>query len=100
MKLKFFGQLQAFWLSLIDDLKMDTPCYIRVLRILTEIRDGINDLALSRHCVEINDVVDLALIKQQISNNAFDWAACTSLLKSIMAIIMKVQVPFCFEPYF
>jgi hypothetical protein len=40
----------------------------------------------------LNETVDLALIQQQIRNNAFSWATCTNLLKSLMAIIVEIQV--------
>jgi hypothetical protein len=62
---------QAFWDSLVDDLELASPCYVRVLRVLREIRDGISDLAGRREVTAIHGVIDLELIKQQADNGNY-----------------------------
>jgi len=85
---------KAYWDSLVDGLQLVVPCYVRVLSVLNEIRSGINMLGGSRDCILINDVLDMSLIKQQIDTKAFDWNACKSLLKSVLHVIVHVQVFF------
>ena len=38
---------RQFWDSLEDDLKLEYPCYVRVIRVLGQICDGIHDLCES-----------------------------------------------------
>jgi len=84
---------QAFWDSLVDDLKLATPCYVRVLRVLSEIRDGISDLAGSREAGSIAEAVDLSYINQQAEAGLYDWDSCQKLVSTIVAIVMRVQAP-------
>ena len=49
----------------MDDLRLATPCYVRVLRALAEIRDGIVDLTGNREMQALGEAVDLDFIKQQ-----------------------------------
>ena len=84
---------QAFWDSLVDDLRLATPCYVRVLRVLAEIRDGINDLAGSREAGSISEAVDLDFIKQQAEAGLYTWVNCLRLIGSIVEVIQRVQAP-------
>jgi len=84
---------QAFWDSLVDDLKLASPCYVRVLRVLAEIRDGINDLAGSKESGSISEAVDLEFIKQQAELGLYGWDNCMRLIGSIVAVIQRVQAP-------
>jgi len=84
---------QAFWDSLVDDLKLEIPCYVRVLRVLCEISDGIKDLAGSRESGCLNEVVDLAYIRQRVENRAYAWSDCQQLVASIVVVIKRVQAP-------
>eukprot|EP00291_Cryptomonas_curvata_P026192 CAMPEP_0172174800 /NCGR_PEP_ID=MMETSP1050-20130122/13871_1 /TAXON_ID=233186 /ORGANISM="Cryptomonas curvata, Strain CCAP979/52" /LENGTH=643 /DNA_ID=CAMNT_0012846827 /DNA_START=422 /DNA_END=2354 /DNA_ORIENTATION=- len=84
---------QAFWDSLVDDLKLASPCYVRVLRVLAEIRDGINDLAGSKESGSISEAVDLEFIKQQAEQGLYGWDNCMRLIGSIVAVIQRVQAP-------
>ena len=77
---------QAFWDSLIDDLKLDNPCYVRFLRVLSEIHDGINQLEAGS---SISEVIDIDFIKQQLEHKAYNWNNCISLIKSIITIIIR-----------
>ena len=84
---------QAFWDSLVDDLKLASPCYVRVLRVLAEIRDGIVDLAGSREATAIRGVIDIELIKQQTDSGAFNWDTCKQLVGSVVTVIKRIQAP-------
>ena len=84
---------QAFWDSLVDDLKLPSPCFVRVIRVLREIRDGINDLACSREGSAINEVIDIENIEQQASVAAITWANCMNLIAGVVSIVQRVQAP-------
>jgi hypothetical protein len=84
---------QAFWDSLVDDLRLATPCYVRVLRVLAEIRDGISELAGSLQSGAIAEAVDLDFIKQQAEAGLYGWESCKNLVASIVAVIKRVQAP-------
>ena len=84
---------QAFWDSLADDLRLLEPCFVRVLRVLGEIRDGVNELAGSRESGSISEAVDLDFIKQQAEAGLYGWDSFQSLVATIVAIILRVQAP-------
>jgi len=77
----------------VDDLRLATPCYVRVLRVLAEIRDGINDLAGSRETANLAEAVDLDYIKQQAEAGLFTWGSCSRLVSAIVEVIQRVQAP-------
>lgn len=82
---------KAFWDSLVDDLRLATPCYARVLRVLKEIYDGINDLVGTRE--QINEIIDIDYIKQQVESNLYTWDNCKNLISSIVGVIQRTQAP-------
>ena len=85
---------QAFWDSLVDDLKLPhAPCYVRVLRVLAEIRDGIADLAGGREAGAIAEAVDLEYIRQQAEAGAYGWDSCVGLIGTIVGVVQRVQAP-------
>ena len=84
---------QAFWDSLVDDLRLAAPCYARVLRVLAEIRDGISDLAGGRESGGLSEALDLDHIKGQVEKGLYGWDSCTSLIAGIVAVIQRVQLP-------
>ena len=81
---------QAFWDSLVDDLRLATPCYVRVLRVLAEIRDGIHDLAGTRDSCNIMEAVDLDFIRQQAEKGLYGWQDCLRLIAAIFGVIQQV----------
>jgi hypothetical protein len=87
------GFHRAFWESLIDDLKLAQPCYTRVLRVLAEIRDGVNELVGSREGGQINDAIDIQHIQQQLQAGAFSWGDCKHLVGAVVTIIQRNQSP-------
>ena len=83
---------QAFWDSLADDLRLATPCYVRVLRVLAEIRDGLKDLGGAN--VDAHDgLVDLDWIRQQAEAGAYDWGRCRALVSAIVEVVQRMQSP-------
>ena len=62
--LAFHGTLKsfhcAFWDSIEDDVKLEPPCYVRVIRVLEEICNGIHNLLSDSG---IHEVIDLAFVK-------------------------------------
>jgi hypothetical protein len=71
---------EAFWKSLADDLWLSPPCYVRVLRVLADVRDGIAELAGEREASQMREVVDLDLIRQQTNAGVLDWTGCIGLV--------------------
>ena len=83
----------AFWDSLVDDLTLAHPCYVRVLRVLCEIRDGISDLAGSRMGGPLDEAMDMDFIKQQADAGLYGPESCRQLMVSILSVIQRVQMP-------
>jgi hypothetical protein len=86
---------KAFWDSLADDLKLTPPqaCYVRVLRVLREIRDGISDLAGEMYKAAIYEAIDLDLITARLAKEAIDWTDFKKMVGDILRIIMRIQAP-------
>ena len=84
---------QAFLDSLVDDLRLAAPCYVRVLRVLGEIQDGISDVAGSREAGRIAEAVDLDLIRQQAEVGVYGWDSCSRQMGSVVGVIQAVQAP-------
>ena len=84
---------QAFWDSLVDDLLLENPCYVRVMRVLAEIRDGIRDLAGEREAVAIMEAIDDDYMKERMHAQAFSWDDCKNLIANVVRITQRVQAP-------
>ena len=85
---------RAFWDSLVDDLNLPTPCYVRVLRVLAEIRDGIADLTGSReNNNNISEIIDTDFIKTRVESGAFAFVDAAGLMRSVVGVITRVQSP-------
>lgn len=88
------GFNKAFWDSLVDDLKLFPPCYVRLLRVVVEIRDGLGDILGGKvDNVPIEDVINIPSIEQQISAGAVTWEDCKNLVVLILKIILRTQAP-------
>ena len=83
----------AFWSSLTDDLKLATPCYTRVIRVLIEVCDGIKDLAGESEGGNINEVIDAEHIKERVETGNYTFVDAASMFKSIVGIIQRIQSP-------
>ncbi len=66
---------------------------MRVLRVLSEVRDGISDLAGTRESTAVREVIDVDFIKDQVELGAYDWGACKRLVGGVVTIIRRVQSP-------
>ena len=64
-----------------------------MLRVLSEVRDGVSDLAGEAESAAIAEVVDVDFIKDQVELGAYDWMACKRLVGSVVGIIRRVQAP-------
>lgn len=74
-------------------MKLTPPCYVRVVRVLVEIRDGIRDLAGSREANAINEVIDIEFIETRANLGAFEWRDCQNLIRAAAGIIRRIQSP-------
>eukprot|EP00961_Rhodomonas_salina_P152179 2048295-Rhodomonas_salina.1 len=64
----------AFWGSLASDLAQAPPCYVRVVRVLAEMRDGIVELAEgTAEVAQIRGVIDVDAIEAQVRGGALRW---------------------------
>jgi hypothetical protein len=77
----------------VGDLTLHIPCFVRVVRVLREVRDGIVDIGTARYALEIKDILDIELIDQRISSNAFTWADCRNIIAGVSVIIRQIQAP-------
>jgi hypothetical protein len=83
---------QAFWDSLVDDLRLATPCYVRALRVLGEIRDGISELA-GGEAGAMAEAVDLEHMRRRAEQGLYGWESCRRLVGAIAGVIRRVQAP-------
>jgi hypothetical protein len=74
-------------------MKISPPCYVRVIRVLDEIRDGIRDIAGRRESDAVNEAVDIDFIQSQVALGAYDWEDCKRLFEGLLCIIRRVQAP-------
>ena len=84
---------QAFWDSLASDLSFTPPCYVRVLRVLREIRDGVAEVSGARESVAINEVIDVDHIGRQAELGIYCWQSCQNLVSAVAVVIRRVQAP-------
>ena len=80
----------AFWNSLVHDLWLATPCYVRVLLVLKEICNSIRDLQGARVSRNIMQVIYLDLICQQAERGLHSWQDCLCLITAIFDVIQQV----------
>ncbi len=66
---------------------------MRVLRVLTEIRDGVIDLSGSCESDAITEAIDTEFIRRQVEGGAYDWVDCKRLVGAVVGIIRRVQAP-------
>jgi hypothetical protein len=84
---------KAFWESLVDDLKLERPCYVRVLRVLKEICDGIVDLAGAREEGNITEIIDHDFIQMRAETGNYSFIDAMSLVRGVVGVIQRVQAP-------
>ncbi len=84
----------SFWASLGDDMTILPPSFVRVLRVLAEIRDGMVALAGTTEAVHIQEHMDMELIQQQVDQGVWTWASWVPFVTGVVSLIRRVQVPF------
>lgn len=77
-----------FWQLLAKELAEDPPNYNQALTLLGEIKEALEELLLPRHTrirENINEVLDVDLIKQQAEQGVLDFHRYANFVISIMA---------------
>lgn len=86
---------RAFWDSLVDDLNLPCPSYVRVVNVLTEIRDALAEIggyaARTRAGVSVSDVINTDLILETARRGAYAWQDAFDLMSAIAEIVQQVQ---------
>ncbi len=85
--------LQQFWVSIEDDFRLPVPCFVRVLRVLREIKDSICEIAGGREKAAAEELLDIDFIKHQLESNVFSLEDCKRLFISVVDIIRRIQTP-------
>ena len=84
--------MQKFWDSLADDVSLSPPCFVRCIRVIAEVRDGLIDCAGNAAMIaQINEVFDIDLIKQMVQQDIFDWEYFQRLVSSAVGVIRRIQ---------
>ncbi|CAL7944480.1 unnamed protein product [Xylocopa violacea] len=84
---------KAFWNLLAEQLVEDPPNYTQALVLLKEIKETLDELVLPHHAKireNLNEVLDVDLIKQQAENGVLDFQHYAQYVISIMS---KVCAP-------
>lgn len=83
----------GFWGSIANELQIEVPCYVKPLRVLAEIRDGIVETSGQAQETAIKNIIDVDHIKARIDVNAFNWTDVITLGTEVVRIIKRVQAP-------
>lgn len=79
---------QAFWDLLEEELKEDPCNYIQAMVLLNDVKEGLMSLLLPQHSrlrTEIEEVLDVDLIKQQAEKGVLDFQKYANFVLSVMA---------------
>ncbi|XP_053204042.1 uncharacterized protein LOC128388639 [Panonychus citri] len=79
---------KVFWKLLQNELDESPPNYKRALMLLSEIKENLMSFLLPQHTrlkQEIEEILDLDLIKQQAENGALDFQRYAHYILSVMA---------------
>ena len=68
------------------------PCYVRVLRVLSDIKDTVGEHAGGGDKAAIEEI-DLVFIAGQLEREAFSVMDCKKLLASLASILRRVHHP-------
>ena len=83
----------AFWDMLHNDLASEPPEYDKLIILLTELRNTFCSMVPNRHDIqeEIHENIDIDLIKNMITHNAFDDVNLQKLAIYIISLVKKFQ---------
>ncbi|XP_014662644.1 PREDICTED: T-complex protein 11-like protein 1 isoform X2 [Priapulus caudatus] len=79
---------QAFWDMLMAQLRDDPPRYDQAMSLLKEVKEGLISLLLPQHTrlrSQVNEVLDLDLIRQKAEHDAIDINIYAQFILSVMA---------------
>eukprot|EP00960_Hanusia_phi_P005493 159808-Hanusia_phi.AAC.5 len=79
---------EVFWISLIDDLKIQPPCYTRVIKVIEKIRGGLLDM-IPTQSATLRERIDTGLIRQLLQQNGIDWVSCVNLLDGMVGFVLE-----------
>ncbi|XP_014227790.1 T-complex protein 11-like protein 1 [Trichogramma pretiosum] len=81
---------KAFWDILSEELSQDPPVYDQALRLLSEIKESLDELLLPHNAKTkeaVNQVLDIELIKQQAEKGVLDFSHYAQYVINLMAKI-------------
>ena len=84
----------AFWDSLVGDLRLETPCYVRVLQVVAELREGLDTLRGTRNLGNFMQVVNVDYIRDQAERGLYNWLECRNLITTIFRVVQQVSLCF------
>ena len=87
------GFHRAFWDSLLDELLLEYPCYVRVIKVLGEIKTGIDEMASLSQRELIGEIIDLGAIKGMIDAKAYTWEDAKKLVAGSLQVIQDMPLP-------
>ena len=82
---------KAFWSGVEEDLRLVPPSYGRVIRVLSQVRDGVVAIAPASVKERLSEMVDEELIRQQAEKGLYRWKECVALIQGITSKIAEVQ---------
>jgi hypothetical protein len=80
---------EAFWNSLAEDLRLDPPCFVRVLRVLEEVRSGLHDVSKEHDAIDTK--LDLVDLKERTDAGTYTWPEAYGLVGSVVSIIQRSE---------
>ncbi|KAH8510054.1 hypothetical protein H0E87_007832 [Populus deltoides] len=83
----------AFWDSVMESMKQDEPKYDRVVQLVGEVRDGIQELAPESWKQEIVEAIDLDLLSQVLKSGNLDIGYCGKILEFAIVTLQKLSSP-------
>ncbi|KAJ7002065.1 hypothetical protein NC653_012210 [Populus alba x Populus x berolinensis] len=83
----------AFWDSVMESMKQDEPKYDRVVQLVGEVRDGIQELAPESWKQEIVEAIDLDLLSQVLKSGNLDIGYCGKILEFALVTLQKLSSP-------
>lgn len=81
---------KAFWDTVSEEIKQTPPKYIKALTVFADIKEILDSLLLPRNRTfreELNENLDLELIKQQAEHGSLDFEKYAKYILSLMARI-------------
>ncbi|EKX31669.1 hypothetical protein GUITHDRAFT_122130 [Guillardia theta CCMP2712] len=71
---------EAFWESLVDDMRLQPPVYCRVIKVLGDILNGYTEIVPSERALMM-DIVNLQLIQERVASDSLGWADTVALIR-------------------